>query len=533
MRRSISKKASAATDRRFANRSLWVGGQVYVRFAPEGPEASSTCARRSRSSRRTARRRFISCACCVALSAGTDLGELLDERAEKAATFDETRSRADRVVVSPPALGSDNVARADRAVKQALAHRSDASARAALVVPAVGAAGDWARVGGRIRRRSKAKRDGRRPGRHVACRSRWCCGDSVRAISIRPKNIFAAFARSIRAHPAALDFYRAYYTARRRERQADDAAQACRRRGRHDRSPERNRARSPISYRDRRASPRRRTISRRRSRRGNNTCAKIPGSVQARGALARLYKRTENGDALLDLMKDEVERLPETDIAGRVARLFEVVEIYRDRLRLDVMVINTTTRSSRSIRNQRATDELAAKFRALGRWNDLIAILTRRSERRTCRMPSACGCCAKWRTCGPSASATANTIKPLRRIVEIMPGDREVVGAPQRSIRSAANGALIDILGKETAILAGVAKRTKQGEMARLAAERLGDTRLAIEIYNTVLAEADGGDGASWSTCCDLPDRLCRRDASGVLLARIASSSRAPSRRAG
>ena len=40
-------------------------------------------------------------------------------------------------------------------------------------------------------------------------------------------------------------------------------------------------------------------------------------------------------------MKDEIERLPEDDNAARIEQLLAVVEIYRDRLRLDVMVINT------------------------------------------------------------------------------------------------------------------------------------------------------------------------------------------------
>ena len=106
-----------------------------------------------------------------------------------------------------------------------------------------------------------------------------------------------------------------------------------------------------------------------------------PASAQARAALARLYRRTEKWNALLDLMKDEIERLPEGDVAGRVAKLLEVVEIYRDRLRLDVMVINTYNAILKiDPDNQRASDELAAKYRALGRWNDLIAILTRKAE---------------------------------------------------------------------------------------------------------------------------------------------------------
>src|SRR6185436_4753589 len=99
-----------------------------------------------------------------------------------------------------------------------------------------------------------------------------------------------------------------------------------------------------------------------------------PGSSDARTALARLYRRTEKWNALLDLMKDEIEKLPEGDVAGRVSRLFEVAEIYRDRLKLDVMVINTFNAILKvDADNQRANDELAAKFRGLGRWNDLIA----------------------------------------------------------------------------------------------------------------------------------------------------------------
>ncbi len=49
-------------------------------------------------------------------------------------------------------------------------------------------------------------------------------------------------------------------------------------------------------------------------------------------ALARLYRRTEKWNALLDLMKDEIERFADGEVASKVSRLFEVAEIYRDRL---------------------------------------------------------------------------------------------------------------------------------------------------------------------------------------------------------
>src|SRR5205085_6016254 len=109
-----------------------------------------------------------------------------------------------------------------------------------------------------------------------------------------------------------------------------------------------------------------------------------PTSQQARVSLARLYRKTEKWNALLDLMKEEIERLPEADVAGRVAKLHEIVEIYRDRLRLDVMVINTYNAILKiDPDNRRAGDELAGKYRALGRWNDLIAILTRKVDGQT------------------------------------------------------------------------------------------------------------------------------------------------------
>src|SRR5688500_20158208 len=126
-------------------------------------------------------------------------------------------------------------------------------------------------------------------------------------------------------------------------------------------------------------------------------------------------------------MKDEIERLAESDVAGKTNLLFEVAEIYRDRLRLDVMVINTYHSILKiDPENQRATDELAAKFRTLGRWNDLIAVLTRKSE--AANVPDA----ERVKLLREVADLWserfgnfANAIKPLERIAELAPTDTE------------------------------------------------------------------------------------------------------------
>ncbi len=190
--------------------------------------------------------------------------------------------------------------------------------------------------------------------------------------------------------------------------------------------------------------------------------------AQARAALARLYRRTEKWNALLDLMKEDLERIPESDVAARVGKLHEVVEIYRDKLRLDVMVINTYNAILKlDPENRRATDELAAKFRALGRWNDLIAVLTKKAE-----APAAPD--------GPGSPGFvtdaeriellreianlwadrfgnhANAIRPLERILELSPGDVDAltrlkeIYTKRRQWR-----ALVDVLVREASVLLG------------------------------------------------------------------------------
>src|SRR5262249_23497881 len=106
-----------------------------------------------------------------------------------------------------------------------------------------------------------------------------------------------------------------------------------------------------------------------------------PRSAEARGALKRLYLKTEKWNALLELLKEEVEQIPVERKGERVDRLMDVVAIYRDRLNLDVMVINTyTSILALAPEHVPALDALAQKYEQLGRWNDLITVLQRKAD---------------------------------------------------------------------------------------------------------------------------------------------------------
>jgi tetratricopeptide (TPR) repeat protein len=109
-----------------------------------------------------------------------------------------------------------------------------------------------------------------------------------------------------------------------------------------------------------------------------------PGSPEAVAALKRLYTKTEKWNALLELLKEQIDAVPKDTAAAvdeRVSRLLEVVAIYRDKLNLDVMVINTYNQIlALKPDHAGALGQLAQKYETMGRWNDLIGVLTRTAD---------------------------------------------------------------------------------------------------------------------------------------------------------
>lgn len=224
-----------------------------------------------------------------------------------------------------------------------------------------------------------------------------------------------------------------------------------------------------------------------------------PQSQEARTALARLYRRAERWNALIDLLKEEIERPDGVSTAAKVELYFELVEIYRDRQNSDLMVLNTYNAILKlDPENQRAIDELADRYRALSRWNDLISVLTRKAELGHLPVAQRVTILAEVAQLWTERFGNfANAIKPLERILELSPSDADT-RAKLKDIytRRRQWRALIDLLEKEAADLPAEEKRARTLEMAKLAAERLGDTRLAILIANRILAEADPRGGA-------------------------------------
>ncbi len=483
------QEASASTDRSLATGLYVSAAEAYVRFSPEAPEAEQYLRKALEIDPKNAKAAFHLARMLRRRDRWQDLAELLDERAEKAATTEE--KVAALIALSEVARANlGNAARGERALKRVLALDPTHPRALRFVTDTAQAAGDWKAVVAAYQAALKQRRDGDDLG--MLLQIGMVLWKHLNDLD-QAEEYFRRIRKIDQAHPAALDFYRAYYTAKGETGKLMTllkAADKPERRPRSD-SGEKSLSIEIAELAEQQNNPEKAIEAWKQHLRQD------PTSVQARSSLQRLYRRTEKWNALLDLMKDEVDRLAETDLAGKAARLFEVAEIYRDRLKLDVMVINTYNAILKlDPENQRAGDELAAKFRTLGRWNDLIAVLTRKSESANVpdgeRVKLLREVADLW---SERFGNFANAIKPLERIAELMPSDTDAINrlkeiyTKRRQWRQ-----LIDLLGKEATTLAPADRRIKQGEMARLAAERLGDTKLAIEVHNRVLGEAGTSD---------------------------------------
>ncbi|HEX2688657.1 MAG TPA: hypothetical protein VHN14_18675, partial [Kofleriaceae bacterium] len=480
-------EANASTDRSLATGLYVSAAEAYVRFEPNAPEAEQYLRKALEIDPKNGKAAFHLVRLLRRAERWTDLATLLEARAEIAPTTEDKIA----ALLGLAEIARDRFndpGRADAAIHRALLLDPAQPHALRAIAEAQMSAQNWPALVATYQAALKARREDDLGILLQIAMVLWKhLGDLDRA-----EDYFRRVRKIDPAHPAAIDFYRVYYPARGDNQKLLALLRQV------EKSP---RARAagdgtsrPITVEiaelaEQQNNPEKAIEAWKQHLRSD------PASNEARTALGRLYRRTEKWNALLDLMKDEIERVPEGDVAGRVAKLLEIVEIYHDKLRLDVMVINTYNAILKiDPDNKRASDELAGKYRALGRWNDLIAVLTRKSEapdqgddERVALLREIADLWAE------RFGNFANAIKPLEKIVELSPGDPNAVARLKEIYTKRRQWrALIDVLGREASVLEGADRRAKQGEMARLAAERLGDTRLAIEIHNSILA--DSGD---------------------------------------
>lgn len=249
-----------------------------------------------------------------------------------------------------------------------------------------------------------------------------------------------------------------------------------------------------------------------------------PALPEAVAALRRLYTKTEKWNALLELIKDDLESLSPSALEDKVARYLEMIPIYRDRLRLEVMVINTYVAIlALKPDHPEALATLAKSYEAQGRWGDLVQIFTRQAEatrEQTVQVRLYLRVAQLW---AEKFNKHQNAVAALEKILQIAPG-HEVARESLRDlyVRSRSWRALVDLMRRELAFLDPAQRPAHLAEMARLAAERLSDARQAIGIWNEALT-LSAWDPDALASLAVLYERERRWPALAEILARQAA----------
>jgi tetratricopeptide (TPR) repeat protein len=251
-----------------------------------------------------------------------------------------------------------------------------------------------------------------------------------------------------------------------------------------------------------------------------------PHLPEAVGALRNLYAKTEKWNALLELLKDDLEAVPAADVEEKIRRYLEIVAIYRDRLNLEVMVVNSYL-AILQLRpdHPEALSALAGRYEAQGRYGDLVQILARQAE--TTADPAARVALHRriaslW---ADKLGKHQNAVASFEKIFEADPSDAEV-SARLRDLYTKARAwrPLLEVLRRELGHLDPAAKRARLAEMARIAGERLNDVRESIGFYNQALA-VDAHDPEALAGLATLYERERRWPALVEVLARQAENA--------
>lgn len=253
-----------------------------------------------------------------------------------------------------------------------------------------------------------------------------------------------------------------------------------------------------------------------------------PGHAEAIQALKDLYLRGEKWNALVEVLKTELDALPDTASDRKVALLRETIPIYRDHLRLDVMVIN----SYNAILTLREGDPeslqaLAAMYEQLGRYNDLISVLGKTAEASSDPQEQT----ALYMRIGKlwiERFANYNqATAPLEQVLERDPKNREAIGLLKEIYnKKRAFKQLFDVMKLESELASDPdARHQHRLELARIAGERLHRPAEAIPLWKEVLAHDPGSTEA-----VDALEKLAEREkdwptVAEVIERRIATAS--------
>ena len=218
-----------------------------------------------------------------------------------------------------------------------------------------------------------------------------------------------------------------------------------------------------------------------------------PDNADARDALKRLYKQTQGYNALVELLRQQLERVDASEVAARVAILRDVAAVYRQYIKSDtalVSVLNQIVQLDEKLDEQDVAEvrELVQLYEKLGRWRDLLTnqlrlaqIAPDADEKKELYRSAA----RRWLE---QFSNVQNATEAYESLLAVDRTDREARERLHELYRKRrAWPSLYELYESELADLEGTASVPVLKEMAQLAAERLGKAADAVQLYRRIL----------------------------------------------
>ena len=222
--------------------------------------------------------------------------------------------------------------------------------------------------------------------------------------------------------------------------------------------------------------------------------AEAPQAWAPRKALADLYKKAERWNNFIETLKEAVEKTTWPSPEDKIPLLEEMIEVYRDRLKLDVMVVNAYNQIlTIQPDNFEAADALAAQYETMKRWPDLIALLRKKAA----VVESADDKIALHARVAnlflEKFSNQAEAIKAYEAILELDPDNSEALGFVKQMYEKRRDWEkLIAVNQREIDKLKDADERkARRIEVAKLASEKMKKASVSIELWQKVLADDD------------------------------------------
>ncbi|HEY3594163.1 MAG TPA: hypothetical protein VGL13_09815, partial [Polyangiaceae bacterium] len=214
-----------------------------------------------------------------------------------------------------------------------------------------------------------------------------------------------------------------------------------------------------------------------------------PHNQDARQALKRLYTQAESWNALIELLRHDLERAPADDKAARLVVLREIAAVYRSRIRSDTALVTVLTQIVQlDNTDASALRELVRVYESLGRWRDLL----QHQASLAALLPDGPEKAELYRTIArrwlEQFSNAQNATDAYESLLAAAPGDEEAISKLRELYaKRRAWPALYALFERQAEAESGSAQVELLGEMAKIAAERLDRGADAIRLYQRIL----------------------------------------------